>query len=218
VQTPERYLRAPELQARFEEAAAQLLASDGWVDPDGKRRLVADMALEGGGVKGIGLVGAVLTLDEAGYSFARVAGTSAGAIVATLVATLSKARRPMTELKTHLDGLVFSNFMPKGRLRHWFEHTGKLATTASDAMVLTRQMGLYSGDYLEQWFGPILEALDADTFGKLKITPEDDPGMDLPEDHRYRVVVHVSDITRGVLVRLPWDYKYYGLDADTERA
>jgi NTE family protein len=38
----------------------------------------ADLVLEGGGVKAIGLVGAVLTLDDAGYVFPRVGGTSAG--------------------------------------------------------------------------------------------------------------------------------------------
>jgi len=105
------YVREPELQARFDQAAANLLDSDGWVDPQGQKRLVADLALEGGGVKGIALVGAVLALDEAGYSFARVAGTSAGSIVATVIAALTKAKQPMTELKTYLDGLQFSKFM-----------------------------------------------------------------------------------------------------------
>ena len=51
----------------------------------------ADLVLEGGGVKGIALVGAVTALDEAGYSFPRVAGSSAGAVVAALVAALASA-------------------------------------------------------------------------------------------------------------------------------
>ena len=54
----------------------------------------ADLVLEGGGVKGIGLVGAVLTLHEAGYVFPRVGGTSAGAIVAALIAAYQVTRRP----------------------------------------------------------------------------------------------------------------------------
>src|SRR5665648_944671 len=37
------------------------------------------LVLEGGGVKGIGLVGAVLAMSQKGYVFPRVAGTSAGA-------------------------------------------------------------------------------------------------------------------------------------------
>jgi len=46
----------------------------------------ADLVLEGGGVKGLGLVGAVLRLMRAGYTFPRVAGTSAGSIMAAFVA------------------------------------------------------------------------------------------------------------------------------------
>ncbi|HEV7648515.1 MAG TPA: patatin-like phospholipase family protein [Actinophytocola sp.] len=38
-----------------------------------------DLVLEGGGVKGIGLLGAVLAMADAGYRFERIAGTSAGA-------------------------------------------------------------------------------------------------------------------------------------------
>ena len=63
---------------------------DGW-SASGPKELVADLALEGGGVKGIGIVGAVSVLAEAGYRFQRVAGTSAGAIAATLIASISKA-------------------------------------------------------------------------------------------------------------------------------
>ena len=46
----------------------------------------ADLVLEGGGVKGIGLVGAYSALSDAGYTFHRIAGTSAGAIVGALIA------------------------------------------------------------------------------------------------------------------------------------
>src|ERR1700722_2472503 len=58
-------------------------------DAGGRVRLVpqpVNLVLEGGGVKGIGLVGAISVLEEHGYTFARVAGTSAGAIVGALVA------------------------------------------------------------------------------------------------------------------------------------
>jgi predicted acylesterase/phospholipase RssA len=68
------------LQARFDAAAQHLRVVDGLPDRDhdGERCLITDLALEGGGVKGIGMVGAVLVLDEAGYAFRGVAGTSAG--------------------------------------------------------------------------------------------------------------------------------------------
>lgn len=47
-----------------------------------------DLVLKGGGVKGIGLVGAYSALQEAGYSFRRIAGTSAGAILVAAVLVL----------------------------------------------------------------------------------------------------------------------------------
>ena len=48
--------------------------------------LHADLVLEGGGVKGIALAGAIAVLEERGYKFHKVAGTSAGSIVGALVA------------------------------------------------------------------------------------------------------------------------------------
>ena len=64
--SPYGYTLATTLQARFAQSAAALLTSDGWSGA-GPRELVADLALEGGGVKGIGIVGAVSVLAEAGY-------------------------------------------------------------------------------------------------------------------------------------------------------
>ena len=51
-----------------------------------RNNLMADAVFEGGGVKGIGLVGAVAVAEERGYQWVNIAGTSAGAIVAALLA------------------------------------------------------------------------------------------------------------------------------------
>ena len=48
--------------------------------------LQADLVLEGGGVRGIGHVGALSVMEEQGYSWQHIAGTSAGAYVAALLA------------------------------------------------------------------------------------------------------------------------------------
>src|SRR5215212_1549771 len=50
----------------------------------------ADLILSGGGVKGVGLVGAVAALIDAGYRPQRVSGTSAGSILGAVVAAASK--------------------------------------------------------------------------------------------------------------------------------
>jgi NTE family protein len=214
---PYGYARPPRLQEQFAQAAARLKSSDGW-SVEGPKELVADLALEGGGVKGIAIVGAVSVLAEAGYRFSRVAGTSAGAIAATLIAAISRAQKPMSALKGYLDGLSFVKFMPEGKLHHFLDHDlGKAGGILADADILSRRMGLYSGDYLAEWLTPILhDELGVRTFTDLKITLADDPGMSLPENRRYRLVVHTSDITRGELVHLPWDYNYYGHDRDGE--
>ncbi len=213
---PYGYSRSAELQQQFEQAAASLLASDGW-SRDGSTQLVADLALEGGGVKGIGIVGAVSALAEAGYRFQRVAGTSAGAIAASLVAAISKKGDPLTTLQGYLDNLTFNSFMPKGKVHGFMDHHfGNAGEMLSSAAVLTHQMGVYDGTYLFTWLEPILRDLGVKTFADLKITQAEDPGMSLPESRRYRLVVHTSDITRGQLVRLPWDYDYYGQDRDAQ--
>src|ERR1022692_848498 len=72
----------------------------------------ADLVLEGGGVKGLGLVGATLALAEAGYQFRRVAGASAGAIVATLIAALNAAQHPISELQEILSTIDYRKFAP----------------------------------------------------------------------------------------------------------
>jgi NTE family protein len=77
-------------------------------------------------------------------------------------------------------------------------------------------MGLYDGDYLIDWLGGVLSDIGITYFDDLRL---DDPGADATwtDRQRYSLVVHTSDITRGKLVRLPWDYVNYGLDADRQR-
>jgi NTE family protein len=174
--------------------------------PDPAKR--ADLVLEGGGVKGIGLVGAVITLSDAGWTFPRVAGTSAGAICAALVACLQRAGKPMSELQRIMGTIDYTAFM-KG---DWAErHLG----VVGEAGHLAIHDGIYDGDYLVEWLGGALEDIGVTTFGELKI--EDDPGSDLPAAYQYRLVVHTADVTRSKLVRLPWDYPEYGVPVDSTK-
>ena len=48
--------------------------------------MLINAVFEGGGVKGISLAGAVKSAEQANVSFHRLAGTSSGAIVASLLA------------------------------------------------------------------------------------------------------------------------------------
>ena len=75
---------------------------------------------------------------------------------------------------------------------------------------LLLHMGIAKGDYLVEWLGNVLADLGVHTFADLAISDADDPATSLPADKRFRLVVHTSDISRGALVRLPWDYARYG--------
>ena len=165
----------------------------------------ADLVLSGGGVKGIGLVGAVVALMEAGYRPQRVSGTSAGSIVGAVVAAASMGQQlgpeDVKELALQLDYHKFTDPGPVERL-----------PLLGPSLAVLRGTGIYKGDYAHDWVRSQLHNLGVHTFGDLAI--HDDS---LPPERRYKLVVTVADVTTGQLVRLPWDYRrVYGLDPDDQ--
>jgi NTE family protein len=165
----------------------------------------ADLVLEGGGVKGTGLVGAITALSSAPdpYTFHRVAGTSAGAIVASLLA----AGYDSAALNTIMSDLDFSQFEDAHGVLGHFERV-------SEGIGLLVHEGLFPGQFLHDWVRETLAAKNVHTWGDLK---QDDPGSALPPAQRYRLVVVVSDVSRGRMLRLPWDYQsLLGLDPDSQ--
>jgi len=161
----------------------------------------ADLVLEGGGVKGIGLVGAFASLVEAGYEIHRIAGASAGAIVGSLIA----AGMPVNDLERVMREVDYGKFEDES----FIDHLGLVGKGIS----LLFDKGIYEGRYLHQWLDGLLSDLGTRTFGNLRL---EDPGSSLPPERQYRLVVMASDVTRGELVRLPWDYPRYGLDPDEQ--
>lgn len=165
----------------------------------------ADLVLSGGGVKGIGLVGAVVALMEAGYTAQRVSGTSAGSIVGAIVAAASNGNQlgaeEVKELALQLD---YRKFTDPGALES--------VPVLGPSLAVLRGTGVYKGDYAHDWVASQLKNLGVTTFGDLAI--DDD---NIPEEQRYKLVVTVADVTTGQLVRLPWDYhRVYGLDPDEQ--
>ncbi|MFQ4148177.1 patatin-like phospholipase family protein [Arthrobacter sp. LAPM80] len=163
-----------------------------------------DLVLEGGGVKGSSLVGAVTALagHSDPYTFHRIAGTSAGAIVAAFLASgMSPA-----QVKNVMDSLDFAQFED----RHGFlERIPGLGPVSG----LLLHEGLFFGGFMHDWIAETLAAQGVHTWADLK---DDDPESSLPPEQRYRLVVIVSDVSRGLMLRLPWDYKsLLGVDPDT---
>ncbi len=165
----------------------------------------ADLVLSGGGVKGIGLVGAVVALMDGGYQAQRVSGTSAGSIVGAILAAASIGDQMTSdEVKDLALGLDYRKFADPGLLES--------VPVVGPSWALLRGTGIYRGDYARDWVRSQLKQLGVNTFGDLAI--DDDR---LPEEQRYKLVVTVADVTTGQLVRLPWDYRrVYGLDPDEQ--
>ncbi|MCR8633974.1 patatin-like phospholipase family protein [Paenibacillus radicis (ex Xue et al. 2023)] len=140
---------------------------------------------EGGGVKGIALAGAVHAAESKGLTFNQVAGTSSGAIVASLVA----AGYTSDELKTVIEATPFSAFMQRSKIFDT-KLIGPLAR-------LFLKKGLYSGETLEHWIHTLLLAKGIRTFGDLR-------------PNQLRIIA--SDISGRKLLVLPDDIADYGID------
>jgi NTE family protein len=160
-----------------------------------------DLVLDGGGVRGIGLVGAISVLDEEGYRPQRVAGTSAGAIVGALVA----AGMPVADLEAVMRGLDYRRFCDPRR-------SSRLPVVGKGLTLLAGN-GFHAGAYLRTWLAELLAGLGVRTFADLRT---DTPGRPAPLSERYKLVVLAADVSLGRLVRLPWDYHLYGLDPDEQ--
>src|SRR5690349_7661954 len=129
-----------------------------------------DIVLEGGGVKGIGLVGAYKELRDAGYKPSRVAGTSAGAIVGALIASGMEADEMVTVMKE----LDYTKFRDEGFL----DRLGVAGKSASFVF----EKGIYEGKFLRDWLAQQLEKFGVRTFADLKLT---EPwAADLPPERR----------------------------------
>jgi NTE family protein len=140
---------------------------------------------EGGGVKGIALAGAVSAAEDRGITFHQVAGTSSGAIIASLVAAGYGAE----EMRAIIQATPFRSFLKRSRL---FD-----TKVIGPAARLLLKKGLYSGEALENWIHQLLLAKGIRTFGDLK-------------PNQLRIIA--SDISQRKLLVLPDDIAHYGID------
>lgn len=144
-----------------------------------------DGVFSGGGIKGFAYIGALQVLEEKNYRFKRVAGTSAGAIMACFIAAGYNAN----EVEEIFDELHLKSLLdppkPAGTLPFlkWLN--------------LYFRMGLYKGKALEKWFYKKLAAKGILTFN------------DLP---RGSLKLVASDLTNGRMIVIPDDLASYGID------
>jgi NTE family protein len=156
-----------------------------------------DLVLEGGGVKGIGLVGALAVLEERGFRPQSLAGTSAGAIAAALTAAGYSA----AELLGILAELDFNSFKDEG----WEDRVPIVGTPLS----ILKDEGIYEGGRLLEWMRELLARRNIRTFGDLV----DEEFAGNPR-YRYKLQVIASDITARRLLVLPRDAERFGTVPD----
>lgn len=114
--------------------------------------LQANAVLKGGGVKGIALTGALAVAEEQGWTWKSVAGTSAGAITAALLAVGYTA----PEVHTIINDLNFKDFEDKG---------------GNAVFGLLRREGIYKGEYVIE----LMDRLLGQKLGKAVVTFADLP-------------------------------------------
>jgi len=153
----------------------------------------ADGVFQGGGVKGLALVGAILEFaDEGGHPesyvdrWVQVAGTSAGAIIAAYLASGHDA----SETETLVANAPYAEF------QDW----GPGGAVIGGGLNLLRVHGLAHGEAFHDWFQ---RAVEGRTFGDLK-----------RDGRTLRMIA--ADITRREMLVLPDALSGYRLAEDGE--
>lgn len=144
-----------------------------------------DGVFSGGGIKGFALIGAYSEVEKRGFRFKRVAGTSAGSIIAALIA----ANYTSEETYQLIDELDLEKFLDARKTFVPFAVT--------KWVLLYWRLGLYKGDELEKWIAEKLALRGIRKFS------------DLPPQS-LRVIA--SDLTNGRLIVLPDDLIQYDID------
>jgi NTE family protein len=170
--------------------------------PSSSQLIAANAVFEGGGMRAIAHIGALAVAEAQGYRWVNVAGTSAGAIVAALVAAGYSAAE-LYQIMSELDYRRFADELPHDLLH------------LHDLLTFLFRMGLHSGDYLETFLREKLRARGVQQFGDLRLEERQAAANPFL---RYRLNVIAADITRGRMLRLPYDLEAspagYGLDPD----
>lgn len=149
--------------------------------------MLMNAVFEGGGVKGISLVGAVKSAEQAGVSFHRLAGTSSGAIVASLLAAGFDA----DEMNQIINQTPFVSFLRRSPIFN--------TKFVGPPLRVLLKKGLYSGEALEQWMRRILLEKNISTFSDLP------PG---------KLQIVASDISNGKVLILPDGLRKFGFNPD----
>lgn len=147
-----------------------------------------NLVCKGGGIKGIALVGAISYLEEKGYEWGSLAGTSVGAFISALLAVGYTSE----ELRNILYDMDYSMFRDKNKL-------ARIPIIGELVSVLFNK-GIYSGNYIEDFMYEKLEKKEKTKFKHITIN-----GVS-------NLKIVVSDITKKQLIVIPDDLGIYNID------
>ena len=167
---------------------------DGTV-PNKDRERRVDLVFEGGGVKGLGLVGALSVLEERGYEPQSVAGSSAGSLLAALLG----AGYTAAELREIFLDFDFTSVQDTS----WEDRIPLIGAPLS----LLKDQGLYEGKAFLKYVRSLLADRGVSNFRDLINHANAEE-----ERHRYKVQVIASDITGRRLLVLPKDVPWLGVE------
>lgn len=150
--------------------------------------MLIDGVFSGGGIKGLALIGAYEEIEKRGFKFVRVAGTSAGSIIAAFIAA-GYTSKEIYDLFAELD---VENLLDQQKTNFKFPFAKWIH--------IYLRMGLYKGVKLEKWLSEKLALKGLRTFA------------DVPPQ-ALRVIA--SDLTIGQMLVLPDDLEKYGMSPNT---
>ena len=149
----------------------------------------------------MGLCAAVVPrrLSDSGYEPGCVAGTSAGAIMASLVAA-GYTGTELQEIVLDKQKMDFTKFED----RSFLDKFGAVGDIAE----FFKTRGMHSGDYFLGWIRDLLKAKGKTTFGDLRDRNATDP------KRSYKLQVIASDLSARSMLVLPGDATKLGTDPD----
>lgn len=169
---------------------------------------VADAVFEGGGIKAFAFAGAIKVMEDYGYSWRNIAGTSGGSIIAALLAVGYNSH----DIKSIMEETDFKKITDSSKFPLPF---------IGNIVNLLFKNGIYKGDYLKTWVNNLLikklkKTPDAKvTFRDLIIPNENGILLNNPKYKRkYKLHLIASDIIKGKLMILPEDIADYGINPE----
>ncbi len=149
--------------------------------------------LDSGGIRGIGIIGALNHMENKGFTWNNIAGTSVGALIGALLASGYTAK----DLKHITANTNFMELLNKEGIQK--------STFVGKAINFFKFNGVYSGDFMEKWTDDMLKVKGINTFS------------DLMDNDTCKLKIIASDITEKRMITFPDDLYIYGFSLSNFR-